>query len=340
MVISSSNNNNNEVILSDDEIDVANVLLDLPYLITNTLSSYRLSYDWGSKKRRSALVFPPSYSPPRCRRKVSAQLPPPPPPVKAEACSPNTPLSFSPSESDSKSVIDLDFKKKKQPPLNLRKKELEDSLKEKMVTQQHLKESVDKVREYRNSLMVENSILKARKHELLMPACTTTTRMEQQQHQQITTTVVNDRVHAIPSTSSEYHHQTPLIPSYDQRSPLISTFFQSNGGGNNWVHASPLHHQLNSGNNWGLQFQQYHNQSQPLILNHHGMVNDPVYAVAASGAMQMHCPAPLIPRHQNQRLLPDLNMEYKDQDQVCRERRAARLQANKEKRPRVNPAVK
>uniref|UniRef100_A0A803MRK0 Uncharacterized protein n=1 Tax=Chenopodium quinoa TaxID=63459 RepID=A0A803MRK0_CHEQI len=240
MVISSSNNNNNEVILSDDEIDVANVLLDLPYLITNTLSSYRLSYDWGSKKRRSALVFPPSYSPPRCRRKVSAQLPPPPPPVKAEACSPNTPLSFSPSESD----------------------------------------------------------------------------------------------------SNEYHHQTPLIPSYDQRSPLISTFFQSNGGGNNWVHASPLHHQLNSGNNWGLQFQQYHNQSQPLILNHHGMVNDPVYAVAASGAMQMHCPAPLIPRHQNQRLLPDLNMEYKDQDQVCRERRAARLQANKEKRPRVNPAVK
>ncbi|XP_021769178.1 uncharacterized protein LOC110733434 [Chenopodium quinoa] len=338
MAISSSNNNTDGT-LSDDEIEVANVLLDLPYLITNTLPSYRFPYDWGSKKRRSALVFPPSYSPPRCRRKVSAQLPPP---VKAEASSPNTPLSFSPSESDSKSVIDLDFKKKKHPPLNLRKKELEDSVKEKMVTQQRLKESVDKVREYRNSLMVENSILKARKHELVMPACTTTTRMEQQQHQQITTTAVNDRVHAIPSTSSEYHHQPPLIPSYDQRPPLISPVFQSNGGGgsNDWVHASPLHHQLNTGNNWGIQFQQYHNQSQPLILNHHGMVNDPVNAVAASGAMQMHYPAPLIPHHQNQRLIPDLNMEYKDQDQVCRERRAARLHANKEKRPRVNPAVK
>jgi len=92
------------------EFEVAEILLNLPYLVTNSLSDFRFSYSWGSKCRRSALDNPPSL-PRRRKVVVSPTSPPPPLPLtpavhsvpKAEATSPATPLAFCPSDSETKS---------------------------------------------------------------------------------------------------------------------------------------------------------------------------------------------------------------------------------------------
>ncbi|KMT00278.1 hypothetical protein BVRB_1g016330 [Beta vulgaris subsp. vulgaris] len=208
--LAAAKNELNDGLFTEDEFDVGNTLLDLPYLITNYLSSYRFPYHWNTKKRRSALVSPPSFD-----RKLTT-------PVKTEAAtSPNTPLSFSPSPNE----CDYKFKhsaKRKTQSLNLRKEELETTLRDRILTQEQLKKSIGKVKGYLNVLNAENSKLMTLKQELLCEVrvknelgCTVmtrcTTQMQQQQKEQKLTISVNDRVHAVPSTSSELHHQPPLI---------------------------------------------------------------------------------------------------------------------------------
>ena len=75
--LATTKNEVNDWLFTEDEFEVGDTLLDLPYLITNSLSSYRFPYHWTTKKRRSALVFPPSFD-----RKLAT-------PAKAEASSPN-----------------------------------------------------------------------------------------------------------------------------------------------------------------------------------------------------------------------------------------------------------
>ncbi|KMT00277.1 hypothetical protein BVRB_1g016320 isoform B [Beta vulgaris subsp. vulgaris] len=182
-----------------DEIEVGNLLLDLPYLTTNSLSSYRFPYHWTTKKLRTALVSPPPPPPPPpSHRKLAT-------PVKTEAAtSPNTPLSFSPSLSESDSKFNHSAKRKT-PSLNL---------------------SLIKVKEYINVLTTENLELLTRKQELLGEkrekielGCTTQT------HRQKLKISVNDRVHAVPSTSMELHHQPPLISPQQRHDDVSDTVY-------------------------------------------------------------------------------------------------------------------
>lgn len=320
---------------TEEEVKAAEILLNLSYLVTRCVSDYRFSCRWSSKKLRSALV-----SPPLCNAPSSV--------VKAEASSPNTPLSFSPSECDSKSKLSV--KRSKPPPLNLKKKELEEAIRERMLTQQQLKESIDKVKVYLYSLMTENTELKAKQQKLL------TTQMEQQQQQ---TTAVSDQVHAVPSTSTVYHREARLI--CHQFLPLNS--------GNDQVHASPstskeYHpqgpliypyqpHSVNvvAGKSNTSKQLQYH-QAVPLI-NHHGqpvlVKNDPVCASPLS-SMQFHYQLPLITNHHqgisinqaeeyDQRCQFDLNRDPEEYTRsykaMTAEARLRRFHANKGKRTRV-----
>ncbi|KAL5985991.1 hypothetical protein ACLOJK_027981 [Asimina triloba] len=76
-----------ERLLTEEERQVAEILLQLPKLHgpLRSLSAIR----WGSKRRRSS--FPTAPSPPCGRERIL---------LKAEAASPATPLSFSPSDAD------------------------------------------------------------------------------------------------------------------------------------------------------------------------------------------------------------------------------------------------
>ncbi|XVE94556.1 hypothetical protein REPUB_Repub02eG0019100 [Reevesia pubescens] len=105
-----------------EEIEVANMILELPYLIYESESLPRFSFTWGVKRKRSAaskqeVVFA-AKSLPTLKLSPSSQ-PSPPPSLPSNAVgsthkteepiekvltstSPATPLSFSPSESDEK----------------------------------------------------------------------------------------------------------------------------------------------------------------------------------------------------------------------------------------------
>lgn len=85
---------------NEDEIQVANILLDLPNLFTQKQfpSQFSYSFTWGTKKRRSnrgATDFSSSLQ--GSSNEIETTK------IKAEVTSPATPLSFSPSESDDKS---------------------------------------------------------------------------------------------------------------------------------------------------------------------------------------------------------------------------------------------
>ncbi|XP_057470068.1 uncharacterized protein LOC130759030 isoform X2 [Actinidia eriantha] len=88
----SSTNCSLSTLFTDDEIEVSEILPNLPNLIFESEPRYRFSVKWGDKRRRSGIGLSPS--PSLLQRR---------PKVKAQASSPATPLSFSPSESDEKS---------------------------------------------------------------------------------------------------------------------------------------------------------------------------------------------------------------------------------------------
>uniref|UniRef100_A0A5B7B4I8 Uncharacterized protein n=1 Tax=Davidia involucrata TaxID=16924 RepID=A0A5B7B4I8_DAVIN len=107
--ISSHNHNHNHyslcALFGDNDRKVADILLNLPNLISESESRCRIPFPWGRKRRRSGLASTPSSPPslpdppssPSLQRNCQGEN------LKVEASSPVTPLCFSPSESDEKS---------------------------------------------------------------------------------------------------------------------------------------------------------------------------------------------------------------------------------------------
>lgn len=116
--------------LTLDEAEVLEILVRLPRLIFESEAPKPFPFTWGTKRRRSAIDVAPSPSRLRFRLRLPPFTTPSPlhpatdgasggggggggptsdtdslPPVKAEASSPATPLSFSPSESDEKPIV-------------------------------------------------------------------------------------------------------------------------------------------------------------------------------------------------------------------------------------------
>ncbi|XP_058098850.1 uncharacterized protein LOC131243485 [Magnolia sinica] len=134
---------------TEDELRVAEILLQLSLFSHQTRS--RPFVCWGAKKKRSSIAGGAS-SPLRNGKETH---------VKVEASSPATPLSFSPSDADSKPKRSRrrDFKKKTSKEL----REMEAAL---YAQQIQLKHEISKVGNYCNKLKALNLLLKAKQNEL------------------------------------------------------------------------------------------------------------------------------------------------------------------------------
>ncbi|KAH7849034.1 hypothetical protein Vadar_012027 [Vaccinium darrowii] len=142
---------------TDYEIEIADILLNFPNLIIQSESRYRFSVKWGFKRRRSAIKFNPSQLPSVQIEKERETRPK----VKAEASSPATPLSFSPSESDGKSKDSIKKASKK------RTREEWIGIIDGLIQQRELlRGEIETVKSYYNKLKGVNWELKAKKQEL------------------------------------------------------------------------------------------------------------------------------------------------------------------------------
>ncbi|CAL0326991.1 unnamed protein product [Lupinus luteus] len=141
--------------LTPSENEVVQILLEFGTIsLSNLESGFQFPLTWGRKRLRSAISDTPSAS----------SSPPQPPPRKAEASSPATPLSFSPSESEDKRTLlrkNVSLKRKKDHYL----KNIEELIKDNGL----LHREVMNVKCHFEKLKGLNLKLKARKQELTLP---------------------------------------------------------------------------------------------------------------------------------------------------------------------------
>lgn len=235
--------------LTKDEIEVSEILLQLPHLISESESLPRFSFEWGAKRRRSALASNPSIL--RFRLTLSSSAlrhgtcggggsvagpscetegGPPAVKVKAEASSPATPLSFSPSsESDEKPKSHL---KRKVQVKRKREEWLEiiDGL-----TQRRdlLKGEVENVKRYHDKLKAFNLELKTRKQEFSLGLTMENPHLEN-----------NKSIVKSPAPENQNHHQ--------QRQLIMDQAVQRSEIGENFENLSSKMSILPSSNGVGM----------------------------------------------------------------------------------------
>ncbi|KAK4351872.1 hypothetical protein RND71_027390 [Anisodus tanguticus] len=147
---------------NEDEIEVANILLDLDNLVRQKQFS---SLIWGSKKRRSNrgshFSSRVNSSSPSLQGSSKIDYNEIEPKIKVEVNSPATPLSFSPSESDDKPK----HSSRKSSKLKSRE-ELMDMIKQLSQCRESLRGEVENVRNYYNNQKAYNLKLKAMKEQV------------------------------------------------------------------------------------------------------------------------------------------------------------------------------
>eukprot|EP00261_Vitis_vinifera_P030043 XP_010664818.1 PREDICTED: uncharacterized protein LOC104882579 isoform X2 [Vitis vinifera] len=178
-----------ESFFDDNELEVSEILIQIPLIIFQAENRNRLVVPWGVRKRRSAIdpdLYPPSvpsssspHLPGTC---VGPTCDDDDPQAKVEPSSPATPLSFSPSETDGKS------KRSKKSVSSKKKKE---NLLKMVEDLTHQKESlmteIENVERFYNQLKALSSELKAKKQQLNLDTAITEARVEsreQDHHQQ------------------------------------------------------------------------------------------------------------------------------------------------------------
>ncbi|XVF63685.1 hypothetical protein PTKIN_Ptkin09bG0106700 [Pterospermum kingtungense] len=198
----------------DNEIEVANILLELPYLIFESESRPRFSFAWGVKRKRSTAakeqVAATTSSP--ALKPLSSSPPPPSLPYQAEApmekvltSSPATPLSFSPSESDEKLLPS----KKKASVNNLKRKkeQLQEMMNDFSRCNELLKRDIEEKKRLLDQQKAENFELKAKKHKLsLNLGKEEEPRLETRQSLNLEIRLAQISAETETSTSQDYHH--------------------------------------------------------------------------------------------------------------------------------------
>ncbi|KAF7137714.1 hypothetical protein RHSIM_Rhsim07G0247700 [Rhododendron simsii] len=143
-------------LIGPKEIEVSQILLDIPNLIRREFPS-QFHVIWGGKRKRSAIDLSPSQG--EEERETEKR-----PKIKVEASSPTTPFSFSPTEeSDEKSKLSL----KKSSAKTTREERLE-MIDELTQHRELLKGENEAVKSYYNKLKAINSDLKEKKREMEM----------------------------------------------------------------------------------------------------------------------------------------------------------------------------
>ncbi|KAI3460403.1 hypothetical protein Pfo_017066 [Paulownia fortunei] len=260
---------------TEDEIIVSQILLDLKTLVS--LSESLSNFNWGCRKRRSCLdAAPPLPRAPSCPspsvHRTGNEIAERRPHIKAgeveeekgdaarTTASPDTPLCFSPSESDEKS--------KHSSKKNSKKRSREDYID--MIdglTQRRdlLRGEIENVKKYYKKLKAYNSELKVMKREVL----NSYPRKEEPQMETSggmnlrTESTQHYRIHMVP-------HQQPFIadPTAQQKfqysiGPIQTKLYSSNDGLASVNHVGPLEIDLNipASESFGV------DPSQPLDLS-------------------------------------------------------------------------
>lgn len=164
-----------DALLTADEIEVAEILLDLPRRIIESESRRRL-FPWGGKRKRSipGMKTASTTSPPPINNPSPPKRPPPSLPrnvlvlaleTKSEAPSPASPLAFFPSELEENTKPIKTQKKKSS--LKTRKEEQLHLIKELTQRKELMHKEIEKVRNYYEKLKSYNSALKSRRDELI-----------------------------------------------------------------------------------------------------------------------------------------------------------------------------
>ncbi|KAL0360547.1 UNVERIFIED_CONTAM: hypothetical protein Sradi_3739200 [Sesamum radiatum] len=197
---------------TDDEIFVAQILLDLPGMIG--LLDSLAGFQWGRKRRRSCLAEGPSSSPASSTRSPSfhrtdVEIEGRKPQAKAEedvaaaTGSPVSPLHFSPSESDEKPRRTSKKSSKKRS-----KEQYIDMIEELTQRRDLLRGEIENVTKYYNKLNAYNLQLKALKQEVLN-SCT-----KREDPETETSRLMN------PGLQLTHHNQIGVAPQ--QQQPLVA----------------------------------------------------------------------------------------------------------------------
>ncbi|KAJ4963012.1 hypothetical protein NE237_022951 [Protea cynaroides] len=153
----------NSSFFDDDEIEIAEILLQLPQLIYQEKYGYvsPFPFSWGVKRRRSAVDSSPSSlhhpsfpTPPLLSQSCNGSKSD----LKIESSSPATPLSFSPSESDSMPLIVCNKKK-------MTKREMLEIIQHLAGNIKVLKQEIPKTIAHYKKLKCTNSMLKQMERE-------------------------------------------------------------------------------------------------------------------------------------------------------------------------------
>lgn len=201
---------------TEDEIIVSQILLDLKNLMS--LSESLSGFNWGRRRRRSCLEAPPALTS-ACsslenrivERRAQIKV------EEAEApqdekhgggarttASPDTPLSFSPSESDEKPKHSSKKTSKKRS-----REEYLDMIEGLSQRKELLTGEIENVRKYYNKLKAHNSHLKAMKQEVLDSRLNLG--IELTQHYRIDTELHHQPSTANPTANECEHYFSPIV---------------------------------------------------------------------------------------------------------------------------------
>ncbi|PON70723.1 hypothetical protein PanWU01x14_077490 [Parasponia andersonii] len=217
---------------SENEIEVAGILLQLPELILgHHLNLGRLPF-WRSKRRRSALNDNDDTQNDNHQSSPAPPLPKaeeqPLTVTKVEASSPATPLSFSPSESDEKPKP-----LKRKVHLKRKREEWLEIINELTERRELLKREKETVSRYFDKLKAFNSELKARKDELITGNKRQTPNLENGQNLNLVTELdqLQPKVSSssLPTDSSQVLHQPPLVTNQTVQVPKTSQNIHHSG---------------------------------------------------------------------------------------------------------------
>ncbi|KAK6277961.1 hypothetical protein POUND7_018284 [Theobroma cacao] len=165
-----------------EEIEVVEILRELPRLILESESRPRFTFKWGAKRRRSAaskeefastslpaVELSRSPSPPLPSKVVGPTYETERPTEKPLTSSPATPLSFSPSESDEKPLPSK--KKASVNSLKRKKEQLLEMVEDLTQRNQLLKKDIESKRLFLDQQKAKNLELKLKKQELSLSLC-------------------------------------------------------------------------------------------------------------------------------------------------------------------------
>ncbi|XP_022752000.1 uncharacterized protein LOC111300637 [Durio zibethinus] len=207
-----------------EEIEVANILLELPHLIFEYESRPRFSFTWGAKRKRSNASKPEVAATSLPALKLSPSQPPSLPSnivgstyetealmKKALTSSPATPLSFSPSESDEKPLPSK--KKASVNSLKQTKEQLLEMMEDFTRRNELLKKDIENKRLFLNQQKAENLELKAKKQKAFLfnelsqsPPKAEESRLETSKSLNFETQLTQISVETQNTTPQDHHH--------------------------------------------------------------------------------------------------------------------------------------